>query len=189
MSVRFVVRTSLLPVLGVALVLSVARAGNPADVKVGDWVSYKMTAGPISGITLKMTVTARDDKEATLRVEGKFGEKEMPAKEQKVPLDQLTDPTRTITGGPAGLAPARVKPKVDVKKVEEADEKITVGGKEYACKRLKLQTTAELKGKTIESVRTVWVSKDVPLSGMVKTVSETGGIRTMMELTGSGRGK
>jgi hypothetical protein len=188
MFVRFAVRTSALLVAAAATLVAAAQERTPATVKVGDWVSYKMSAGPIANLTMKMTVTAKDDKEATLRVDTKFGDKDLPGKEQKIPLDQLTDPTKGFAG-PSGPPTGRVQPKVESKKVEEADDTITVDGKKYECKRIKLKNTIDFAGKTIESVSTVWVSRDVPLSGMVKMESEVMGVKTVMELSGSGRGK
>ena len=108
MGVRVLARTSAALVVVAALVWSAAQAGGPAAVKVGDWVSYK-SKSDFGELSMKMTVTAKDDKEATVKVEAKFGEKEFPSKEQKVPLSELTDPTKGMqgfraAGGPAAFA-------------------------------------------------------------------------------------
>src|SRR5262249_20826735 len=141
MSLRILVRSCTILGAAVAL-LSSAWAGNPAAVKVGDWVSYKMSAGGgLGDFTLKRTATARDARDATLKVEAKFGEKEMPGREQKVPLKDLLDPAKTMQmARKAGV-------KADVKKLESGKEEITVDGKKYKCEWQKIQTKTEFAGK------------------------------------------
>jgi hypothetical protein len=183
MSVRSSVRVGLLLAAGAALVLSVAHAGGAADVKVGDWVSYKQTGGVFGTSTLKLTVTARDDKAATVRRELKVGNAQQPAKEERVPLGEFGDPRFLIRGLQAAVF------KAESKKVAEGKETVTLGGKSYPCKWLTFKSAIEFGGKKFETDSKVWVSPDVPLGGMVKMVSETQGIKTEFELTGSGRGK
>jgi hypothetical protein len=126
----------------------------------------------------KLTVTAKNNKEATIVTTGKViimgKETDVPAQKLKIDLTKPYDPTSEAKL-PKGVA-------VKVEK-GAGTEKIMVGGKEYECTWVKFKTGK----KNNETETTVWTSKDVPLSGIVKReVKSSVGDTTTMELISFG---
>ncbi|WP_020472872.1 hypothetical protein [Zavarzinella formosa] len=161
---------------------------NPyKKVKVGDFATYKMAMkiGPlaIEG-TMTQTVSAKDDKEATLKIASKFNGMEIPAQDQKIDLTKPWDPTKT------GTLPPGTEAKIE--KLKDGEETIKVGGKEYKCKWETYKTKLKVQGQEMEMEMKVWQSKDFNLN-MVKTEmsGEVGGqkMETTIELTDSGAKK
>jgi hypothetical protein len=158
---------------------------NPfKKAKVGDYTEYKLTStimGTNVDGTTRMTVTAKDDKEATIEVTGKVRnmgtEVNIPPQKQKIDLTKPFDPTSM-----ANL------PKGGDVKVEKGDapEKIMAGGKQYECNWMKAASTFKVGDMSIQSDIKVWLSKDVPLSGIVKMELKSKLANMTMELTGSG---
>ena len=154
---------------------------NPfKKAEVGDWVSYKMTTEmpnvPAGGMNMetKQTVTAKTEKEVTMKVETLMNGNSMGAQEVKIPLDQPYDATKTTQG--------------TTEKTGEGEESVTVGGKTYACKWITFKSHTETNGMKIDSDSKVWVSTGVPLGGMVKTDTSTSmNIKVHMELSGAGK--
>lgn len=148
-----------------------------AKAKVGEWVSYKstMSAAPIT-TTWKQTVKARTDAEVTLTMESKIGDHES-TQETKMNLKEKLDPLNPPAVN--GVRPV-------VKKLGEGKEKITVGGKSYDCEWLHLETMIDVNGTKMKSISKSWTCKDVPLGGMVKSVTENDGNKTTTEITGHG---
>lgn len=179
--------------LTVGILSSVTYAAddeNPyKNAKVGDYATYKLTmkvAGKDVTGTVTQTVTARSDKEVTVKVTGKIADTDIPTQEQKI---DLTKPFNPGQAGPGGLPPG-----VDLKveKLKEGKEKIKVGGKEYESN----WTTYKVKGKAmgidIDMDSKVWVAKDVPMgvAKMDMTTSVAGmTIEMSMELTETGKKK
>jgi hypothetical protein len=165
------------------------RAGDAKEnpfkkAKVGDWVSYKTIASfggnELEGST-KQTVSAKDDDTVTLKITGKFGDKEIPAQEVKVDLTKPFNPQSLFSMG-------KKNPKAKVEKAGEGKEELKVGGKTYDCKWSKSKITTEFMGNEMTSDLKVWTATNVPLAGMVKMEikSDKGGFT--LELTGSGNG-
>ncbi len=162
-----------------------AEDENPfKKAKVGDYTEYKLTTAAM-GVNFegktKMTLIAKDDKEATVEITGKIMnmgmEVDLPPRKQKIDLTKPYDPTSS-----ANL------PKGGDVKIEKGDgtEKIMAGGKQYECSRIKATSTFKIGDMNIESDVKVWSSKDVPLSGMVKMEMTSKFANVTMELTGSG---
>lgn len=154
---------------------------NPyRKAKVGDWVDYKMTGPNMQGST-KMTVVAKDDKELTYQVAGKFAfngsEMVAPIQKLKIDLVKSYDPV---------IADNMKQNDVKFEKLGEGTEKIKIGDKEYDTKWTKMRTTSTVNGVTVVGEYKMWFCKDVPLSGMVRMETETGGFPTKLELVGSG---
>jgi glucan-binding YG repeat protein len=134
--------------------------------KVGDSATYVMkmaVAGQNLEMTMTQTVTKKDDKEATVKIEITGGPAAIPAQEMKVDLTKDYDPT----------ASAKM-PGVDVKteKVKDGTEKIKVNGKEYDTTWETYKISGEAMGIKLEGDMKVWSNKDIPLGGMVKTESK-----------------
>ncbi|MCZ7647890.1 MAG: hypothetical protein M5U26_21970 [Planctomycetota bacterium] len=177
-------------VLAALLVLSAARAEDDNPYKaaaVGDWVEYKnvivQPGGAKMESTMKQTVTAKDDKSVTIKnAVSMMGQNH--ESEQTINLEEKYEPAPKVPNGKA-------------EKLEEGAEKIAVGGTDYDCKWYKYKVTADINGGQMVSTFKVWVCKDVPISGMVKTESATsmaiGGqnidTTSSIELSGSGKGK
>ena len=155
---------------------------NPfKSAKVGDWVEFKqatqMAAGNMEA-TMKQTVTAKDEKTVTLKMEVSANGMKPPPQEVKIELDKPYDPTQT---------PENAK----IEKLKEGDETITAGGKEYKCHWVQSKVTVDHEGTKFETESKSWISKDAPLGGLVKMEMEIKamGTKTLMELTGSGKGQ
>jgi hypothetical protein len=181
--------------LCLALVIYAAPLARGADMenpykksKVGDWAEYKMTTTAM-GInidgTIKQTVDAKDDKEATIKVTGEMsfmGNKmAIPEQKQKIDLTKPYDPS-SAANLPKGT-------EATVEKDGEGKEKIKVGGKEYDCTWQKMKVKTKVGGMDFDSDIKVWTSKDVPLGGMVKMEMKSKLADMTMELTGTGAKK
>ncbi len=181
-------RISLLPFAIFAFLATSVSQGQEKDenpfkkAKVGDFVAYKMTtsvAGKDIEITMKQTVTAKDEKEVTLTTTTMFMGKSFPGQESKVDLSKPYDPTAAAT--------ANKKGKFD--KTGEGREKIKVGNKEYECTWLTGKVTADANGKKLETDMKAWFSKTVPLTGMIKMEMKSNFANITMELADSGSAK
>lgn len=148
-----------------------------AKAKVGDWVSYKttMSANPMP-ITSKQTVKTRTDTEVTLTMESKVGDYST-SQDAKINLKEKFDPLNPPEVN--GVRPV-------VKKLGQGKEKISIGGKTYDCEWLQLEVINDIAGTKMKSITKTWTCKDVPCGGMVKTVSDTDGTKSTIELTGHG---
>ncbi|MCE9530239.1 MAG: hypothetical protein K8T89_03755 [Planctomycetes bacterium] len=174
-----------------ALVMSLATVSRGADeenpfkkAKVGDWASYTMKTtamGVNIDAEMKTTVTAKDDKEVTIKTSLLLNKMDIPGQESKIDLTKPYDPTSTAN------LPKDANAKVE--KTGEGDEEIEVGGKKYACKWMEMKITAKIMNTDFESKVKVWMNKDVPLSGMVKMDMKSQISNMTMELKDKGSGK
>jgi hypothetical protein len=172
-----------------------SRAADPEkpenpfkNVKVGDWSSYKMiteAAGQKFDGTVKITVKAKDDKEATIVTVATVNGMELPGQEAKIDLTKPFDPTN-VTAAPKDAA-------AKVKTLDEGKETITIGKTKYECKWTSYKVTAKAQNMDIESEVKFWMAKDAPLSGMVQMESKTSvagmNVVAKMTLDDSGKGK
>ena len=182
-----------LSILGLCVCLAAApclaaepeKQENPLkNAKVGDWASYKMTneaGGKTIDMKVKMTVTAKDDKEAKLQSAVTLGDKEFPGQETKIDLTKPYDPAST----------ANIPKEADakVKMLDEGKETITVGKTKYECKWVTMKVTAKVQNTDFESEVKVWMSKDAPLTGMVKMEMKSSVTNVTMMLDESGKSK
>lgn len=152
-------------ILGVLLLpVLIWAVDNPLkNAKVGEHIEFVMiteTMGTKMEMKMKQTVVAKDEVSVTLRTETTAMGKTMPAQDTKIMLNQPYEPYK------AGFTDAVVTP------LGEGNETITVGGKAYACHWAKVKIVAT-KPMAVESTTTVWSCKDVPVSGMVKMVTDS----------------
>lgn len=178
----------LLVVLAVGFTSQVGRVEEKGDnpfrkAKVGDYVTYKMTTKimdkAIDG-TMKQIVTAKSDREATLKTTATILGMEASAQEEKIDLTKPYDPAKAALSGSE-------KGKFD--KTGEGKEKVKLGDKTYDCTYLKGKVTAEGGGLKIESEVKMWFSSAVPLGGLVKMEMKSNLANITMEFAGSGQGK
>jgi hypothetical protein len=171
--------------LGLAASASGQDAENPfKKANVGDWAEYKMKAsfaGKDLDGKMKTTVTAKNDKEATVKTVATIMGMETPAQEAKIDLTKPYDPLTSVTPKDA---------EIKVEKTGDGKEKIKVGGKEYDCTWMTIKFTGKAAGMPFEGQAKVWTAKDVPLGGTVKmdmTQKQMGlEVKMALELTGSG---
>lgn len=177
---RFLVAALVLVITAIST--RAADEENPyKSAKVGDYATYSMTTKfggfAIDGV-ITQTVTAKSDKEATIKVTGsvEFGgnKKDIPAQEQKIDLTKPYDPTKgaNLPGGD----------EVKVEKGKEGKEKIKVNGKEYSCTWTTYKVKGKAKGMDIDADVKAWMAKDVP-SGMVKMTMSAMIAGQTMEMT------
>jgi hypothetical protein len=180
-------KARLLVALLVALAPVAARAADEENpykkVKVGDFATYKMTTkigGQSIEATATQTVTAKDEKEATVKMTIKANGMEVPGQEVKIDLTKPYDPTKT------GLPPGA---DVKVEKQKDGKEKLKAAGKEYDCKWESYTVTGKAMGLDIKAEVKVWQSKDLPLQVVkMESTAEVAGMKveTVMELAETG---
>ena len=179
-------------ILSTALLACLASAAYAADdenpfhkAKLGDWAEYTMSGPNVSGTT-KMTITAKDDKEVTYEITSKFSafgqETVAPVQKIKVDLSKSYDPV--IAGN---LKSNSTK----IETLREGSEKVKVAGKEIDAKWTNQRATTTVNDMKIVTDTKMWLSKDVPVSGLVKMESTTTGVgsagtTSTVELVNSG---
>jgi predicted TIM-barrel fold metal-dependent hydrolase len=160
---------------------------NPyKKAKVGDYATYKMTT-KVGGFnvegTLTQTVTAKDDKEATIKVTVKANGMELPSQEQKIDLTKPFDPAKVGNNLPPGA---------QIEKLKDGTEKLKVGGKEYETKWETYKMKLNAMGMAFEADMKVWQTKDLalPMVKMEMTAEVMNQkMEMVMELESSGSGK
>ena len=150
---------------------------------VGDWVSYKATTevmGQKAEVAVKITVTAKDEKEATIKTVATIEGQESPAQEKKIDLSKPYDPVAADL--PKGA---------EVKKLEDGKETLTIGKTKYACKWQTTKVTAKLAGqdKDFVSEFKIWTCPDLPAGGIVKMEMKSDVMKMNMLMDDSGKGK
>ena len=151
---------------------------NPyKKAKVGDYATYKVTT-KVGGMNLEGTitqsVTAKSDKELTLRVTGTVNGMDIPAQEQKIDLTKPYDPTKATL--PAGT-------EAKVEKLKDGTEKVKAMGKEYDTKWESYKVTAKTMGQEIVAEVKAWMSKDEPqLAVKMEMTAEVMGMKMEMEM-------
>lgn len=137
---------------------------NPLKkAKVGDYVRLRMTTETMGSriqMEMKQTVIAKDDVSVTLRTETTASGIKMPPQDVKIRLDQPYEPYKQ------GFTDALVT------KMGEGKETLNVGGKSYNCKWIKVKVVS-VKPTPIEATTTVWSSSEVPVTGVVKMVTNS----------------
>jgi hypothetical protein len=176
-------RSILAATLMICVVQTSMRAGddNPfRKAKVGDWAEYKVTGLPYEART-KMTVVAADDKEVTYEVAASYTsmgkEIETPIQKLKVDLTKDYDPI---------IAANLQRTGTKIETTGEGTEKVKIGDKELDTKWITLKCTTTTSQFTVISEYKMWLSKDVPLSGLVRMDTTIQGATTRVELVRSG---
>jgi hypothetical protein len=140
----------------VAQVAQAQSLPNPLEkAKEGQWIQSKSVAG---GMTTQMYqwVSKVDGKKITLRTQilNADGKTAMMAG-----TDGVIDLAQTGSSAPAGSA--------DAPKPAISDDEVEVKGKKLKCKKI------EVKSGPITS--TTWISEEVPVTGLVKSISTQDG--------------
>jgi hypothetical protein len=176
-----------------AMVLSVFVVGTAAprcwaaepenlfkNAAVGDWAAYKIaTTGPNADQPQplkprdgewKLTVSAKGDKQVTLKTNVPQTPRVPPDPDIKIELNKGFDPTRIsnyvswFTPEPKSLAPSEEKTK------EGDKETIEVGKTKYECKVVTITRTYKVAAKNAEGTYEykLWTCPDAPMGGLVK---------------------
>jgi hypothetical protein len=163
----------------------VAEEGeNPfRKATVGEFVAYKMSTKigdmAIDG-TMKQSITAKTDKEVTVKTTGMLLGNALPAQEEKIDLTKAYDPVKAAITG---------KNKGKFEKTSEGKEKVKLGEKTYECTWVKGKVVAEAAGLKIESDVQMWFSPTIPLGGLAKMEMKSNLADITMEFTESGKDK
>jgi hypothetical protein len=148
--------------------------------KKGDWAEYKLVieekGKKISQVVSRIVMKINKDNVLVEEV-ATLNKKELPAQERVLFFDE-----------PFNYLP--LPPDVKTEKLSEGVEKVSLNGKDYACRWVQVKVSGN-KSK-FDATGKVWLSPDVPLSGVVKfeinvTAPLKGSITS--ELSSSGRGK
>ena len=158
-----------------------ARAADEENpykkVKVGEFATYKMTtkiAGMSIDGTVTQTVSAKDDKEATVKVTGKVNGMDIPAQEQKIDLTKPYDPTK------GSLPPGT---EATVEKLKSGEEKVKAAGKTHDTKWESYKVKAKAMGQEFEAEVKAWMSKETPqLMVKMEMTAEILGMKMEMEM-------
>jgi hypothetical protein len=155
-----------------------AADDNPyKDTKVGDFATYtmKVSVGTLNleGKT-RQTVTAKNDKEAKIKVTSNVNGMEVPAQEQTIDLTKPYDPTQV-----GGLPPGAT---ATVEKGQTGAEKIKIGQKEYETNWTSYKVKAKANNTDIDATVKVWSSKAVQM-GMVRLQMTANVAGMQMEMT------
>ncbi len=148
----------------------------------GQWVSYRITiVASKQELTGKVThkVKSKSDKSVTLEITSMLNGTEVPAKTQPIDLGKQYDLLSTANF-PSG-------PDTRVEKKDSGKETIEIGGKKYDCEWTRYAVSiGAAPMKTNYDIK-IWISKDVPLHGLVKMdiVSET--VSVKMEIDKAGK--
>lgn len=142
--------------------------------KVGDYVVFKMI-GAVPG-TMSQEVIAVTDKDVTIRFTSVFNGLVQKPTEQTFPKRDKSDPSQKAKN-------------LKIVDTGTGQETLKIGGKEYRCEWRSNKITATAGDMVITSESKVWMSKDAPVFGLVKTVTTSGGTTTGMELTEAGNKK
>ena len=151
---------------------------NPyKNTKVGDFATYKLNikVGPltIAGTTTQ-TITAKTDKEATVKVVSTVNGMESPPQTQMIDLTKPYDPTKA-SGLPQGV-------EATVEKLKSGNEKIKAVGKEYESTWTTYKIKAKAMGMDVNADCKVWMSKDIAL-GVAKMEMTATVMNQQMEMT------
>lgn len=178
--------TRMLMVVCLALSFSaMSEEDNPyRNAKVGDWTECK-TSTSMSGFNMdgkmKQTVIAKSETEVTVKIESEVNG-------QKNSQETKIDLTKKFVPGETGLPSGTKAPKIEQN--GSGDEKVTVGAKTYDAHWTAYKMAMEVGPLKMNMNVKTWTSKDVPLEGMVKSeMSGDNGMKTTVELVGSGRGQ
>jgi hypothetical protein len=174
MTKRFVV--SLILFITVAICVSAQEAEQPLKrAKVGDYAVFKMSGAGVNG-TSKQEVTAVTDKEVTIRFTSTVNGIEQKPTEQKIDFTKKADPA----------VEAANRKKFKIVDTGKGQETLKIDGKDYQCDWRSSMATATQNGMDIVTESKLWMSKDAPVFGLVKTESKTFGQVTVVELTEAG---
>lgn len=125
----------------------------------GQWATYKIT-GRFEG-SVKQKVTEKTDKSVSLEATITFNGMDLPPQKRTIDLTKPFDPMT------ASLLPLGNKAKAE--KQESGKETVEAAGKKYQTEWTSYKVSADFMGNKLEGTMKVWLSKDAPVGGIVKT--------------------
>ncbi len=167
--------------------LTRAADDNPfRSSKVGDWVEYKLVTKTsqdfVVEATQKMTLTAKTEKIATVTVVTTI-------KDSISTHDLRIDLTKPFEVTQSPLPEPKPKTEITTEIVKQGMEKIMAASKEFSCTFTVTKVSGKVNKVLFENEVKVWVSKSVPLAGMVKLEMKASFAQMSMELSGFGHEK
>jgi hypothetical protein len=168
-----------LPLLAGMVAFAMAQESDQplAKAKVGDWAVYTTTSAG-SKSTMRQEVVAIKGKQVTVKFTSTVNGIDLPVSEQTFDVSKKDDPN--------GVDKAD---NLKIKETGVGKETLKVSGKDYVCDWRANHIIATANGQEYVSESKIWMSKDAPLFGMVKTETRASGTLIMMELTDSGTKK
>lgn len=157
-----------------------ARVARPmGNAQVGDWVEYirsvETTVGLTAGETYRITVSAKHEKSATLRLERTNGGK--------------TEAGELQVSAPGPFDPFDMENKQRREAAERSHETLEAAGRKLMCLRVRyniFETESENKTKQLGD-RVCWINTSVPLTGLAKVIQQQpNGDKTILTLNGYG---
>ena len=200
-------KTRILAALVALFVVPFASYGadeeNPfKKVKVGDYAIYissmKTGGEAVAGtpVITTVTVSAKNDKEATLRIFRKLPDNsiKLPPREEKIDLTKPFHPTK-ISGLLLIVWQGDGVPKIE--KIKSGEEKLKAGGKEYSCiwETYKITRKApfnDVRKETLDEVEIKgWQTKEFAIKMLKTQIIYPGNPKSEVtfELTESGNKK
>jgi hypothetical protein len=143
--------------------------------KVGDWVLFKMD-NPQSKMSMRMEVTEVTDKTVTIKSVTTINGMELPVDVKT--MDKISK------GDPA--VEQRNRKEFNYVDTGKGQETLKINGKDYRCDWKSMTTTSTAGGVTVKTESKLWMSKDAPVYGMVRTETKSMGQTYVMELVDSG---
>jgi hypothetical protein len=169
-----------LPLLAGMAACAIAQESDQplAKAKVGDWAVYTSTGAQFK-MTMRQELVTIKGKDVTVKFTSTVNGLDLPASEQTFDVSKKVDP----------FVGADKADNLKIKETGVGKETLKVNGKDYVCDWRANHITTTANGQEIVSESKVWMSKDAPLFGLVKTETRTLGMLTVMELTESGTKK
>lgn len=169
---------------------SVCAGEHPwKDARVGDWCEHKSVLKNSKGAETvsrsRKTVIAREGDRLTVRIESWLKDKKLGSQEMKVDVGKKQESVdRSVKGA-------------KVEALGKGEETIKIGDKNYVCKWSRNRTTVPIKGGSSITESKVWICSNVPMGGVVKSVTKSDTrmprleikSETTEELVACGRGK
>lgn len=159
---------------------ALARVSRPmGNAQAGDWVEYSRSVetavGLTSGETYRITVSDKQEKSATLKIERTSGGK--------------TEAGELLVSAPGPFDPFDMENKQRREPAERSHETLEAAGRKLMCLRVRYSIFEENGGNKTKQLgdRICWINTSVPLTGLAKVVQhQPNGDKTILTLSGYG---
>ncbi|QVL33303.1 hypothetical protein KIH39_05145 [Telmatocola sphagniphila] len=146
--------------------------------KIGDYVIFKMDSAGAK-MSMRQEVTAVTDQEVTVTTTTTINGMQQKDLEQKFKLNEKYDPS----------AMAKNQKDAKIEATGKGEETLKIDGKSYKCSWQGNKVTVKNGDMEIVSESKVWISKDAPVFGLVKTETKVFGQTSTLILVESGSKK
>lgn len=171
-------------------------AGNPANpyaaATVGDWYEMEIMVdlqqtGETKLATGRVVLIEKDEERAIIRATIESTDLGNDEKTIEIPIDRpLEDSMGSVVGTVAEQIPPNAT--LSTRQTGAGKDKLFIGGTTYYTTWVSMEVEMRMGRDRVVQKGTRWLSSDVPLDGIVKTVMESPGATQTMIVTGHGRG-